>query len=249
MERYESLREQHNQLQRDYYENRKSRENYRLAVGPTPYVTNHIDKFLDFSNMTRDQAILDIGCGMGKYTIPMAERGFKVEGMDLSPKLLEELRHQAEGGEHIKTYCSDILRPNSALLGRFDHVTGFFMLHHLVDLDEAFRQCARLLRPGGRVTFLEPNPYCLLFYIQITLSPTMSWKAERGILNLTPKKVARSLEDAGFMDVRLRRFGTLPPLLRNRKVGERFEHAFDRIDFFEPISAFQLISAKLEDAA
>ncbi|PWV99056.1 ubiquinone/menaquinone biosynthesis C-methylase UbiE [Hoeflea marina] len=238
----------HNRVQLDYYEGRKHADNKRVFVGATPYVNNHLDKFLSFSNLDAQHRILDIGCGMGKYTIPLVEAGYQVDGLDLSPRLLEELKRQAASRARIATICGDILNPDPALLGSYDHVVGFFMLHHLFDLQQAFKQIARLLKPGGQVTFLEPNPWCALFYIQITLAPTMSWKAEKGILNLTPGKTARSLEAAGFADVKFQRFGILPPAIRNTTAGAAFERVYDRMPMFRPVSAFQLVSARLEAA-
>jgi len=241
----DSNQTRHNQVQLDYYENRDFVDNKRVAVKSTPYVNNHLAKFLDFSNLDSGGKTLDIGCGMGKYTIPLAESGYDLDALDLSPKLLGELKCQAKGRADITTICGDILNPEHTLIGKYDHVVGFFMLHHLIDLQKAATEIARLLKPGGRVTFLEPNPYCLLFYLQITLAPTMSWKAEKGILNLTKKNMTRCFESAGFSDIKFNTFGILPPVLRNTSVGRIAETAYDRIAPLRPFSAFQLTTATL----
>jgi 2-polyprenyl-3-methyl-5-hydroxy-6-metoxy-1,4-benzoquinol methylase len=241
----ESPQNLHNRVQLDYYEHRDYADNKRVFVGATPYVNNHVEKFVAFADIGAGQSVLDIGCGMGKYTIPLAEAGYQVDGLDLSSKLLDELHRQSENRVDITTFCGDILSPNSNLIGKYDHVIGFFMLHHLFDLQKAFKQFAHILKPGGQVTFLEPNPWCALFYIQITLAPTMSWKAEKGILDLTPGKTTRYLESAGFMDVNIQRFGILPPAIRNTKMGEIAETAYDQMALFRPFSAFQMIRARL----
>ena len=235
----------HNQVQLDYYENRDFTDNKRVAVKSTPYVKNHLAKFLDFSNLDLRERILDIGCGMGKYTIPLAETGYDLDGLDLSPKLLTELTRQTKGRADIATICGDVLDPEPELIGKYDHVVGFFMLHHLIDLQAAAVGIAKLLKPGGRVTFLEPNPYCPLFYLQITLAPTMSWKAEKGILNLTKRKMTRCFQTAGFDQIKFKRFGVFPPLMRNTSIGQVLETAYDRIAPLRPLSAFQLTTATL----
>ena len=152
---------------------------------------------------------------------------------------------QAGDDSKIKTFCGDILEPNTNLNGQYDHVVGFFMLHHLFDLQQAMSHIAPLLKPNGQVVFLEPNPWCALFYIQVTLAPTMSWKAEKGILNLTPGKTTRCLHNAGFKDVEFNRYGILPPAIRNTALGEKFETAYDKIAPLRPISAFQMVKARL----
>ena len=37
---------------------------------------------------------LDIGCGMGKFTIPLASQAYQIDGLDISPYLLRELENQ-----------------------------------------------------------------------------------------------------------------------------------------------------------
>jgi 2-polyprenyl-3-methyl-5-hydroxy-6-metoxy-1,4-benzoquinol methylase len=249
MDKPDTARDLHNDLQRQYYETREPEANHRIMVRSTPYITNQLDRLLDVSGINQGDRILDVGCGMGKYTIPLAERGYDVEGLELSGKLLEELRAQAHGRAVVTTHQADLLAPPSEMVGTYDHVIGFFVLHHLFDLDEAFASCARLLKPKGRVIFLEPNPFCPLFYLQITLSPTMSWRAERGILDLTPRQTARRLRNAGFVNPRLQRFGILPPFLRNRSGAATFERGFERIPLVNPVQAFQLISAELPRTA
>ena len=150
MAHHETSRENHNELQRQYYEIRDRRANHRIMVQSTPYITNQLNRLLEVGGLNRGERILDVGCGMGKYTIPMAERGYDVEGLELSSKLLEEMRAQTDGRADVKMYQADLLAPPPGLIGRYDHVIGCFVLHHLFDLNEAFASCARLLKPKGR---------------------------------------------------------------------------------------------------
>jgi len=238
----------HNKLQRRYYETRKAEQNHRIAVEGTPYITNHLDQMIARAKLRQDEAILDIGCGMGKYTIPLAERGYDVAGLELSPRLVEELQSQAQGRAEIETHVGDILDPDPGLLARFDRIVGFFVLHHLIDIPAAYKSAARMLRPGGGIAILEPNPLCPLYYLQITFTPSMSWAAEKGILSLKPGQTRRALAEAGFEDIALHRFGILPPFLRNRASGAMVEAAFERVPPLRPIAAFQLITGRLPPA-
>jgi 2-polyprenyl-3-methyl-5-hydroxy-6-metoxy-1,4-benzoquinol methylase len=237
--------ESHNAAQRAYYEGRTSTQNRRIEVRSTPYVVNHIERFLAFSNLQAGERVLDVECGMGKYTLPLAERGHELEALDISPRLLEALASAARGRAVVPTHCTDILRPSGDLYGRFDVVAGFFMLHHLADVGEAFGQMRELLKAKGRVVFLDVNPLCRLYYIQIALTPGMSWRAERGILNLTSSKLRAGLAAAGFHNSRIERFGLLPPVLRSRPGAGAVERLFDAVAVLRPVAAFQLISAEL----
>lgn len=240
----DSAVQQHNVHQRDYYESRTDQQNWRMLPDTTPYIENHVDRVVSFAGLSTEEEILDVGCGMGKFTLPLAARGYRVQGLDLSPVLLEQLTQRNNTSVQIPTHCADILMPPQAVKDRFDVVTGFFMLHHLIDLEASFEQVHGMLRRGGRVVFLDVNPLCFLYYLQIFLSPSMSWSAEKGILNLTREKINAGLENAGFQDVTIARYGILPPPLRNRFFGQALDDVFDGMRIFRPVSAFQLISAQ-----
>lgn len=66
-------------------------ELYDLRVPEWP---GEINFYLDFLNNTpeRAQGVLEIACGTGRVTIPMAKHGFQMTGMDISPELLKIAR-------------------------------------------------------------------------------------------------------------------------------------------------------------
>ena len=167
--------------------------------------------------------VVDVGCGPGKYTVGLAARGFDVTGLDLTPALVEQLREAAPGVTAVE---GDLLDPPAELHGSFDVVAGFFVLHHLEDVDAAFVGGRRLAKPGGRVVFIEPNAYFPGFYVQVTLTPGMSWKAREGHRRTCgPAGCGASAEAAGLRDVEVTTFGAFPPALANRAWGGRLESA------------------------
>lgn len=232
----------YNALQRTYYETRPIEHNHRMVLHRSPYVLNHVDHMIDFAGLAPGQRILDVGCGMGKFTIPLREKGYDVEGFDLSPQLLEALSTEDPS---IPTICGDLHDIDSRHYGQYDQVTGFFMLHHLFDLEKAFGEMAKLVKPGGRVSFIEPNPNCPLFWAQITLIPTMSWKAEKGIFNLGKRNLRGIIDRAGLKDPEISQYGVLPPFIRNRRGADAFERGFDKIAPLRPVAAFRRIGATL----
>ena len=232
----------YNDLQRTYYETRPIAHNHRMVLHRSPYVLNHVDHMIDFAGLKPGQRILDVGCGMGKFTIPLREKGYDVEGLDLSPRLLEMLSDEAPS---IATICGDLHDLDPALFGQYDRVVGFFMLHHLFNLEKAFGQIAKLVKPGGRVSFIEPNPNCPLFWAQITFMPTMSWNAEKGIFNLGKRNLRTIIELAGLKRPEISQYGILPPFVRNRRGAGTFERGFDMIAPLRPVAAFRRIGATL----
>ena len=232
----------YNTLQRDYYETRTIAHNHRMVLRRSPYVMNHVDHMIDFADLQPNQRILDVGCGMGKFTIPLHEKGYDVAGFDLSPQLLQTL--QAEAAT-IPTICGDAHAIDPAHYGQYDRVIGFFMLHHLFDLEKAMGQFAKLLKPGGKLGFIEPNPNCPLFWAQITFMPTMSWKAEKGIFNLTKRNLRGIFQRAQLKHPQISQYGVLPPILRNRRGAATIEAGFDKIAPLRPVAAFRRIGAQV----
>ena len=234
----------HNESQRAYF---ASRVKPTMVPKDTPYVRRQVDALIDAIGIVPSDRVLEIGCGMGRYTIPLARRGVAVEGLDLTPELLERFRSY-EGGESVPLHCADVIAPPDALLRSFDAVIGFFMLHHLHDLDASFVAMTRLLKPGGRVAFVEPNPFNPLYYVQITLSPGMTWKGDKGILQMRRRILFDAMNRAGLAPAEVKRFGFFPPVLANRVPFGTIERAIESIGLLNPFLPFQLFSATLRDA-
>lgn len=103
----------------------------------------------------REKTVLDLGCGSGENVIPLAKRGAKVTGIDLSPDLIKLARLRAE-----KYGVDADLRVASAyetgLPSRsVDVVFCIAVLHHL-DIQRAKNEVRRVLKPGGLFIVSEP---------------------------------------------------------------------------------------------
>jgi ubiquinone/menaquinone biosynthesis C-methylase UbiE len=110
----------------------------------------------------RFERALEIGAGTGYFIINLVRAGVVGEAVatDISPGMLEVLSKTATDlGVTVETAACEA----SALPfedGSFDLVVGHAVLHHLPDLDAAFREFRRVLRPGGVVAFCgEPSHY------------------------------------------------------------------------------------------
>lgn len=231
----------HNDQQIEYFSDRRLPRMTPRPGQATPYVANHVRAVVDAGRITPNDAIIDVGCGPGKYTVALADLGLDVQGLDLTPGLVEELRRTAPGiGAHI----GDLMDPPAELRSRFDVVTGFFVLHHIVDLDAAFAGAAALLRPGGRAVFCEPNPLFAGYYAQILLTPGMTWSGDRGIVRMRPRLLERAARHAGFTSFHVQRFGAFPPALANRRPFARLEQSLERIPGWSWGRAFQLFTVE-----
>lgn len=227
--------------QQQYFE-RAAGGNVRLQPTTSPYALRHLERTLAHLQPEAGSTILEVGAGMGRFTSLLVERGLRVVASDLSDALLANLRARHAG---LQTVACDVAAVADHLEQPFDRVVGFFMLHHLEDLDAVFAGLRRALRPGARVAFCEPNAYCPLYYVQIAVTPHMTWQGDGGVRHMRPSVVLGSLQRAGFVDTAVERYGFLPPFLYNRTLGARLDAALERVAPLAPVRAFQIFSARL----
>ena len=105
---------------------------------------------------------LEIGAGTGYFGLNLMLAGVVEEGVatDISPGMLEALSESAADlGLEVETArCEASSLPFED--DSFDLVFGHAVLHHLPDLEAAFREFRRVLRPGGVFAFCgEPSRY------------------------------------------------------------------------------------------
>jgi SAM-dependent methyltransferase len=242
--RTEARRRAHNQAQRRYFE---SQPKPNMVPRSSPYLERHVEELAAAARLRPGERVLEVGCGMGRYTLPLAARGLRMTGIDISPALLERLRSVADARYWIELVEGDVVNPPEGLARDFDAVIGLFVLHHLHDLSACLDSIRGLVRPGGRVAFLEPNAYNPLYYVQMMATPTMSWVGDRGVIGMRRRALVRAMRTAGLVDVRLQRFGFFPPFVTQRPRGAEVERRLERLPGIEPFLPFQLISASRGD--
>ena len=81
-------------------------------------------KLLNKIHTEQEYSILDIGCGEGVITIPLAKKVSNVTAIDLSAEMLELLKEKAqkEGLDNIKYIHEDITNINPDTIGKYDIV-------------------------------------------------------------------------------------------------------------------------------
>ena len=105
---------------------------------------------------------LEIGAGTGYFSLNLLQAGLveRATATDISPGMLATLEENASRlGLEVKTAASEAETLPFADES-FDLVFGHAVLHHIPDLERAFSEFARVLRPGGMVAFCgEPSRY------------------------------------------------------------------------------------------
>jgi 2-polyprenyl-3-methyl-5-hydroxy-6-metoxy-1,4-benzoquinol methylase len=104
--------------------------------------------------------ILDIGPGMGYFSIPLArmvgEKG-KVIAADIQPEMLEALRRRARRAGVKQQVITHLSRVDSLGLNiQFDFVLAFWMVHEVPNHLAFFEEIKSLLKPSGKFLLSEP---------------------------------------------------------------------------------------------
>ena len=129
-----------------YYDSIYSFKNYRKE-------SNKLDEFIHKYKRSRGKDLLDVACGTGNH-IAFLKKRYHVQGLDLSPQMLEIAR---EKNPEITFHQGDMT--DFQLAQQFDAVTCLFSaIGHVRSrkkLEGAIRRMAAYLKPGG-LLLVEP---------------------------------------------------------------------------------------------
>jgi len=169
---------------------------------------------------------LDVATGTGELARHLSRRDGEsmVVGLDFCPRMLQKAKAKftaSPGGGLIELVLGDALQlPFHE--NTFDYVTIGFGLRNIPDIGAAFREIARVVKPGGRVVSLEltrPQSllaralhYFSLFHIVPYIGRLISGNREAYtylpnsiMVSLSPEAVKGLMEEEGLREVEIYR--------------------------------------------
>ncbi|HYA13811.1 MAG TPA: methyltransferase [Syntrophales bacterium] len=152
---------------------------------------------------------LEIGCGTGLFTEMFAGTGARIVAVDISRELIEKAR--ARGLPENQVVFLKKRFEDCDVDGPFDAVIGSSVLHHL-DIKVALTKIYELLKPGGIMSFAEPN----MLNPQIMVQKNIPWlKRKMGDSPdesaFTHRQLRHHLQNAGFVNVTVLPYDWLHP--------------------------------------
>jgi ubiquinone/menaquinone biosynthesis C-methylase UbiE len=140
-----------------------------------------------FPGRTPEQIhILEIDTGPGFFAILLAEAGYRVTAIDLTPSMLEEARRNAG----MLADRIDFIEMNAEALSfpseNFDVILSRNVTWNLLDPELAYAEWARVLKPGGLLMTFDANWYAYLFddEARVAYAQDRENSVEEGLLDL-----------------------------------------------------------------
>lgn len=206
---------------------------------------NYVDNWIKTN--ASGKICLDYACGNGENAFKMLDAGAElVLGMDISDTSINNCNADllARGNQEKALFfwgdCENTKLPDNCI----DTIICSGMLHHL-DLNFAFPELQRILKPGGKVLAIEALDYNPLIKLYRMMTPDMRTEWEKAhILSL---KDVRHAKD--FFDVKNVKFwhitsyvaGKFPILLKPLNILDRFLTKIPGIKLMAWIFTFELI--------
>lgn len=182
-------------------------EEHRQNIWKGPYSLDYFHRYAPSSGI-----ILDIGCGIGRYTIPLVMQGYDVVGMDVSLVALSELnkakRRRSIGMELVAADTYHIPFKDNT----FNGMVCFGVLQHLLETERrvALAEFNRILVPGGilvlevlgredmRIGGLEVEPFTYgrdtgTVYHYFTITELSGLLRDFDVLDIEEKKTIKNL--------------------------------------------------------
>ena len=115
------------------------------------YIKDHIIKSFKINNKKtplKKIKILDIGCGGGLLSEPMAKLGADVTGIDASDKNINVAKvHAKKNNVKIKYICTS--PEKLKITNKFDVILNMEIVEHVENVDFFLKSCSKLLKKNG----------------------------------------------------------------------------------------------------
>lgn len=168
-----------------------------------PWLTQ---RMLDHLSLVDGGRYLDIGCGTGNYTCALARKGGQWVGMDPSGDMLSKARQQnADLDWRIGTSEQTGLES-----GSMDGILCSLSIHHWPDLERAFDELSRVLKPAGRLVLFTSSPAQMTGYWLGHYFPRMMADSIQRMPDVT--RVTGAMSKAGLTVVKTESYTVRPDL-------------------------------------
>ena len=146
--------------------------------------------------------MLDIGCGAGILSEPLARLGADMVGADPAEENIEAAREHAEEQGVAVDYRATTAEDLAEAGETFDVVLAMEVVEHVVDVEDFVSTCASMVRPGGLFVAATLNRTIKSFALAIVGAEYVLRWLPRGTHQwdkfVTPRELETAVEDTGL---------------------------------------------------
>jgi SAM-dependent methyltransferase len=223
------------------YESERGTALYGNQTGLTPLERALVDEFFP----PPPARVLDLGCGAGRTTIALVERGYEVLGIDLSANLLAHARKRFGSLPFHRVDASSLSYRDSSFDAALFSYNGIDCIYPVDSRLRCMREVHRVLRPGGAFLLSSHNSIGAafsggFFYARGYWNALKNLAAQRGnphlrawylwypaeeqhLYSAPPDRTRAQLESVGFEFRSARGFGNE---MRPRSVFWHHQHVY-----------------------
>lgn len=190
--------------QKDFFDVTKNQYDINLIYNPPSHTILETEALLaPLHHPGKDITVIDFGAGSGRITIPLLQKGYFVDAVDLSNQSLNNIAAIAKKLKLSKLKTSQSFPPQQ----KVQAIVGADILHHVV-LDDVLPQMYKALEKGGVVSFSEPCAWNPTWHVYLRIAS--DWEVEKRMIYCSYFNLKKTFESYGFKDVQLRGLGILP---------------------------------------
>ena len=178
-------------------------QGFELVPSTVVRMRRRADYILSLMNTSSAGDLLEIGCGTGEISYWIAQNSkVNVLGTDLCEPFIQQAQKQLIQ-PNLKFEVLDFTNPDQVKSRKFDYIVGNGILHHLYPhLPESLSTMIELLKPGGKIIFMEPNiynPYCAFIF-----NFARTWaRLEPDEMAFSRRYINKLLKDTGYVDIQV----------------------------------------------
>lgn len=117
---------------------------------PERHLSACFDRLIERGLFPLSGVVLDVGCGTGQLSLPLAKRGYEVLGIDVSAEMIKLAQSKVRQGWNARYTVADVrCMPNDD--ASVDAVVVSKLFQHIQDWEKACHQLIRVVQPGGYI--------------------------------------------------------------------------------------------------
>lgn len=188
--------------------------------------------------------VLDLGCGVGRNGLQLAQYAEEVVGYDISEVGVAKANEFARQ-LGILNFHAELNNFSEVQEDAFDIILCVNMLHHTPEPHTVLSSINKALRKGGQLIIMENNPLNPLFPLFFLLIGQVRSHLTKQYLMVNRFTLGKLITTAGMTVKKVQRYGFLPTLLYNYSLKfKNLNEILNRIPVINEATAFHLIMAE-----